>query len=131
VIPLGGGQLARGGVDAELLELQRISARVFALVDSERPAGGADPLREREEFAGVCARVGIKLHLTDRRATENYFPERAVEAVLGSSFRALGEFERLADVPNGWPKSANWRIAREMTDTELLSTDVGQFLLTI
>lgn len=33
-----------------------------------------------------------------------------------------------ADLPNIWPKSDNWRIARLMSRDELLNTDIGQFL---
>ena len=38
VVPLGGGQLIRGGVQAELAELKRLSDHIAVLIDSERLA---------------------------------------------------------------------------------------------
>lgn len=131
ILPLGGDQLARGDVEAELLEVTRISTRVFAIVDSERESASDAPAERRRAFAEACARVGITALVTERRAIENYLTDAALKAAFGPSFRSLAAFERLKDATVGWSKAMNWRAAREMTEAEILSTDVGQFLATI
>jgi hypothetical protein len=69
--------------------------------------------------------------LTDLRALENYFPDRAVKAVLGDKYSALQPYQKLSDANPSWGKTENWRIASEMTKEELLATDVGKFLLQV
>ena len=64
----------------------------------------------------------------ERRATENYFTEAAIRRVKGEKYRALAPYEKVADVPLGWQKSENWRIAREMTLADLEGTDLLPFL---
>ena len=50
---------------------------------------------------------------------------------MGPGYRALTDYERLKDVSPAWSKMENWRIAREMTKDELLTTDVGKFLASL
>jgi len=128
VVPLGGRQLIRGGVQQELAELKRISNKVAVLIDSElEEAGGRFP-NDRKEFLADCDALGFTTHATAFRAFENYLSQQAIQSVKGPQYRALGPYERLRDIPLGWAKNDNWRIAREMTETELLANDVGQFL---
>src|SRR5262249_45361450 len=104
--------------------------KVWALIDSER-TGPGDPLPlNRREFVHTCAdsAVPIDCHVLERRATENYFFDRAVKKTFGNAYRALGTYEKLADVSPAWPKSENWRIARQVDPDDLLATDLGQFL---
>ncbi len=131
IIPMGGSQLARGGVEHELSELHRITKYVFALVDSERAAHGAPPQQERADFENLCKKLGIPVALTALRATENYLADAAVKIEKGPKYRALQPFERLEELQYGWPKSDNWRIARHMTREELEQTDLGKFLGTL
>ena len=128
IFPLGGNQMAAARREVELAEIRRLSKSIFALVDSERITENGDPAPERIEFEKVCAKLRIPICITKLRAIENYFPDRAVKATFGDKYRALGPYERLSDNPNGWAKAANWRITREMTKDEFISTDVGQFL---
>ena len=131
ILPLGGNQLASGGREAELNELTRISANVFAVVDSERTEA-ADPAADgRKAFAETCTKLGIKVCVTQRRALENYFTDRAVKAAFGGAFSALEPYQALRDAPNGWSKSESWKIARQMTVDELSGTDVGAFIESI
>jgi hypothetical protein len=77
----------------------------------------------------TCDALGIRRHVLHRRATENYFSERAIQIALRSpSFRALGPFEKLEDAKPAWGKQENWRIAREMSLEELDGTDLGEFI---
>lgn len=128
VLPLGGSQLVRDGVGAELREVTALSDRVFALVDSERTGPEDEPPKERRKFVEVCLEVGITSHLTDLRATENYLADAAIKKVKGGAFRALGPYEQLMDLSPRWRKGDNWRIAIEMTREQLLESDVGSFL---
>jgi energy-coupling factor transporter ATP-binding protein EcfA2 len=127
-IPLGGDQLAKGGIEAELSELRRLSDRISALVDSERGSENAEPKTERKAFASACGELGINICVTQRRAIENYFSDQAIKTALGDSYRALGPYESLKELPNGWSKTDNWKIARQMSFADIDDLDVGEFL---
>jgi hypothetical protein len=104
---------------------------VSAIVDSERLQEDAAPAADRSAFEVCCRAVGIDLLITKRRATENYFSERAIKAALGEQYSALGEYGALkptATMRSVWSKSDNWRIARELSWDEIKDTDVGVFL---
>ena len=128
ILPLGGDQLARGGREAELNELTRLSDHIYALVDSERDSLSAPPAGRRVGFAETCHKIGIDVCVTERRAIENYFSERAIKAALGDAFTALSPYQVLKDAALPWGKVDNWKIAREMTIEELAGTDLGKFL---
>jgi energy-coupling factor transporter ATP-binding protein EcfA2 len=128
ILPLGGDQLVAGGREVELLELRRLSQNIVALVDSERPGEEAPPAERRLKFEEVCKKVGFEVCLTERRAIENYFPDYAVKAALGTSFAQLSPYELLSEHANGWSKSDNWKIAHHVTKEYLLETDIGRFL---
>jgi energy-coupling factor transporter ATP-binding protein EcfA2 len=128
ILPLGGDQLASGGRDAELSELTRLSSNIFALVDSERTKAGEQPAVRRLQFGEACRRIGIDVCVTEYRAIENYFPDRAVKAALGGSFQSLGPYDLLKDSSNPWGKTDNWKIARQMDLADLVQTDVGAFI---
>jgi hypothetical protein len=127
VLPLGGSAMINGKAQHALAEITRLTSRVIAIIDSERDGPDAPIAKDREQFANVCARLGIKVLVTKRRATENYLSRRAITAAKGEMFTALGHYEK-PDIGRFWGKADNWRIAREMTREELLSTDLGQFL---
>ena len=131
-IPLGGDAMARGGVEHELEEIKRITPDVYAIVDSERTGKDKPPIKARSDFKKSCEGLQIKVHLTDRRATENYFTEHAIKEVLGDKYSSLGHYDSLKTAPNSWNKSQdNWRIASRMTRQDIENTDVGQFLLEV
>jgi len=128
VIPLGGDQLAKGGMELELEELRRITSKIAVLVDSERGSEGGPALKARTEFEASCQKLGIKICLTQRKAIENYFSEGAIQEEKGGNYHALGPYQRLKDGPMAWSKAESWRIARRMKWEEVKDTDVGQFL---
>jgi len=128
VIPLGGNQLIRGGVQAELAELKRLSKNVAVLIDSERTAPNANLPPDRDAFTRDCQALGFAVHTTNLRAFENYLTQTAIQAVMGPKYQALGPYQLLRDVTPSWAKADNWRIARAMTDAQVLGTDVGKFL---
>lgn len=129
VLPLGGRSMITGGRDLELAEMRRISDDIHVLIDSERTSAGEAIEAGRQAFIATCDALGIRRHVLERRATENYFSERAIQIALKSpSSRALGFYENLKDGKPAWAKQENWRIAREMTLEELNGTDLGEFI---
>ena len=127
VIPLGGDQLARGGVENELGELKRLSSNIAALVDSEREAAGGPAKKERIAFQKTCEKLKFKVLVTERISIENYLTDAAVKSVKSDKYSALQPFQRLKDAPLPWSKDDNWRIAREMNFSDIESTDLGLF----
>jgi hypothetical protein len=129
ILPLRGRNLM-GSPDAELelAELRRLCDRAYALIDSEKadPAAALEP--RRRAFVEACENTGVECHVLERRATENYWPDRAVQAVKGPKYRGLTPYEKLADLTPNWSKDENWRVAHELTEAELAATDLGAFL---
>jgi hypothetical protein len=128
VLPLGGAQLIAAGRQHELAELKRLTDDVAVLIDSEKSSASAPMDQKREEFVEDCRTLGFHIHVTERRAFENYLTEDAVRAVKGSDYRALQPFELLRSAELGWAKQDNWKIAREMSRDDVLQTDIGAFL---
>lgn len=111
----------------ELQEVTRISPQVFAVIDSEKQDPSEVLHAGRQAFAGNCAQLGIRCHVTQHRAIENYLSDRAVKAEMGPTYRALGPYEGRQGL-NLWNKKDNWKIARRMNRVEVEATDLGQFL---
>jgi ABC-type cobalamin/Fe3+-siderophores transport system ATPase subunit len=131
IIPMGGSEMINGNSEAELAELSRISTKISAVIDSERSALN-DPLsKHRQGFMAACKNAQIDCKLLDWRAVENYLPERAIKKICGPTFQALAPFEKRESHSPMWPKTENWRIAREMTLEELRASDLGRFLETL
>lgn len=130
VLPLGGDAMARGGRVDELSEVLRLAGndgKVFALVDSERDAESAPPIKVRQDFAKVCRDLEIPLCVTQRRAIENYVTQTSLdEAFAPGRYRELGHFEKPGETFCG--KSDAWRAAKRMTVEDLNATDIGKFL---
>jgi ABC-type branched-subunit amino acid transport system ATPase component len=131
LLPLGGSGMINAGSEDQLHEIRRISPDISALIDSERVGGDAPLAPDRQGFVDACARAGIRCHVLERRATENYLSDQAVKRAIGDAFRSLGPYEALREISPRWPKSENWRIAREMTLSELENTDLGSFLTSL
>ncbi|MBD2178674.1 hypothetical protein H6F42_17280 [Pseudanabaena sp. FACHB-1998] len=113
----------------ELQEVKRISDDIYALVDSEKSFPEESLCPRIQGFADMCEEIGVKCHVLEYRATKNYFPDHVVKAVKGDSFSALAPYENLKNRTQfGWSKADNWRMAKEMTNEELLETDLGRFI---
>ncbi|MDR2462852.1 MAG: AAA family ATPase [Verrucomicrobiales bacterium] len=128
LIPLGGGSMITANRDDELREITRICRDVYCLIDSERPAADAHIAPDRLAFKASCEKVGIECHILQRRAFENYFTARAIQAHYGKSFRALGPYDDLRVKNPRWHKVYNWKIARDMPLGDFADTDLGKFL---
>ena len=127
LIHLGGGSSIHGKSETELQEITRISKNVYALIDSEVTGENKPLKKDRRAFVGNCKAAGIHCVFTRRRATENYFPLRAIRKALGEGFQELQPYQSLKDVTPRWNKRQNWRIAREMTLADLEGTDLADF----
>lgn len=131
IVPLGGSSLIGAHRREEMSEFQRIGAEVFVLIDSER-TGEEEPLNaEHKGFFEICTALfgAEQVFLTKRKATENYLTDRALKAVKGDMYRALGPYEKLDSVEHAWGKNENWMIADNMNFDEIKDTDLGVFLL--
>jgi energy-coupling factor transporter ATP-binding protein EcfA2 len=130
LLHMGGSSLINGSqaTAVQLQELTRISNNIFALIDSEKSDPNQPVPADRQAFVDLCAQAGVGCTVLDRRATENYWTDRAVQNVKGPGFRALGPHDTLKTLAPAWSKSENWLIAREMTKDELDQTDLGSFL---
>lgn len=128
-VPLGGSTLICPEAEHELSELTRLCSSIYALIDSERTAEGANLDAKRKGFQEICTKLRIDCHVLERRAIENYFSAAAIaKAFPNHHYGTLGAYQRLGQPGPAWAKTDNWRIAAEMTRAELLETDLGAFL---
>lgn len=131
ILPLGGSSMINGKRGDELEEISRICPNVYALIDSER-SGKNDRLSDHHrEFLESCRHAGIRAHILERRAFENYLTGAAIDRVLGRKYRELKPFEDVNRSFPKWPKSENWRVIRAMDMEDLKNTDLHQFLLEV
>ena len=131
ILPLGGASMINGKIGTELAEILRFGCDVFAIVDSERESATAKPLKSRTDFAELCNKLGIQCCVTERRATENYLSQRALNAAFRGTHLELGPFDEPGSNGEFWGKSENWRVAQAVSKDELDGTDVGRFLESI
>ncbi len=128
LIPIGGREMINAQSEAELTEITRISDCIAAVIDSERLNAGDQLRSDRQGFVTACKNAKIDCKVLDWRALENYLPDSAVKKVFGSKYQALTPFQDFKTLSRSWAKADNWTIAREMSLSDLLATDLGQFL---
>lgn len=128
LLQMGGASLIRSDSAVELGEIRRICRKVACVIDSEKSHHGQQLDRSRSDFVRTCESLGIEVHVLERRATENYFTQSALDRAFGPGRTALGPYEPLAKGHSGWSKRENWTIAAEMSKGEIESTDLGSFL---
>jgi ABC-type cobalamin/Fe3+-siderophores transport system ATPase subunit len=129
ILPLNGDAGIHAGRQNELEHLIAINPNVLAIIDSEKKDQGEALRPNRKAFIEICGRLGIKCHVLERRAIENYFPDRAIKAAFPKhSYRELKHFEPIKNIAPSWGKKDNWRIARLLRKTDIEATDFGQFL---
>jgi energy-coupling factor transporter ATP-binding protein EcfA2 len=125
LIPLGGNTQINGSQKQNVADLLRICPDVAAVIDSEKSNKKGNIEQRRLHFQEMCSKVGIKCHILERRAIENYFTSHAIRAVCGLEHNELEPY----DSPKvKWGKAIGWRIAEAMTLEEFLATDVGKFI---
>lgn len=129
ILSLGGGGHITANRERELEHIVAISPRVVTIIDSEK-SSEAEPLSgQRQNFLDTCQRLAIRSHVLERRAIENYLPQRAIDAAFPNhQYRSMTPYETRAGGEQWWPKRNNWRIARLMLKSEIEGTDLGGFL---
>ncbi|MFH1161998.1 MAG: AAA family ATPase [Candidatus Jorgensenbacteria bacterium] len=130
ILPLGGDGMINGRRAQELAEIKRITPKIFCWIDSEKNSKTASLPRNRISFLSICERLKIKVHASELRAIENYFPERAVKKIKGEGCPLLAPYAVL-DSTVQWVKEENWRIAQETNFDEIKDTDLGRFIMSI
>jgi energy-coupling factor transporter ATP-binding protein EcfA2 len=131
IISLGGSSLIRENSDIELGEVIRVAGganKVFAIIDSEKHEPNALIDQNHSAFMTTCQKLKLKLLVTERRATENYFTDKAIKKALGNSYSALTHYEDRNKHENIWGKSENWRIADCEEESFFQDHDLGKFL---
>jgi len=132
IIPLGGRQFINGESVHELNELKRITKNIYVIIDSEKNSKNENLDKSIEEFQKMCTSLGLSICVTEKRATENYFPDYAIkEAMNSDKYVSLKPYERLREASLGWAKEDNWRIARSTNWEDVKNTDIGKFLESI
>lgn len=133
LMQLGGSSLIRGGITPHLSELSRIinPSKIRIFIDSEKDSADAPLATDRVEFVADCESIGIKVHVSQRKATENYFEYKGIQKVLGKDYNPLENYQKLKSCPKPWHKSDNWRIARETDFEDIKDTDLGKFLTSL
>jgi hypothetical protein len=126
ILSLGGAAGIHPGRQGELEQMIALAIEIVAIIDSERGSASDKPSAQRLGFVSMCGRLNIKCYMLDRRATENYLTQRAIDQALGPGrFRALQPFESLSSVQAPWSKKENWKIAHELSRSEVESTDLA------
>lgn len=128
LLPMGGDQMINPEAEVQLEEIKRISDNICVLIDSELSAPNEVLAPNRVAFKKLCDDAGIKCHVLERRAMENYFPDYAIKKVKGDTYHALQAYEQFKFPFPKWAKSENWLIAKEMVPEDLHNTDLGEFL---
>lgn len=122
----GGSALFRNDVESEIEEIKRISNNnLYVIIDSERTSENCVGDKNHNDFKRVCERMSIHCHLTERRATENYFTDSSIKNVIGEEYSALKPFE---EFNRRWSKNLNWKIAKSMQLEDIQITDIGRFI---
>lgn len=133
IIQLGGSSIINNNSEIPLSELTRITdgKNIYAFIDSEKKSENDDLDYSRKGFDESCKKLGINITISQRRAIENYFPQRAITKALGDQYKELAPHEKLGDTKPCWRKSENWKIVIEMSMDDLIDTDLGTFLTSL
>lgn len=128
LLPLGGSSMINSKHASQLAELQRFgnNVKVYVWIDSEITSKNSKIEPERLAFIENCKKLEFVAKIADKRATENYLPESAIEA-FNPKLKQLKDFDALLD---RWCKNDNWKIADKIQDIdkELAGTDLLDFL---
>ncbi|MEZ4210320.1 MAG: AAA family ATPase [Patescibacteria group bacterium] len=126
ILPLGGGNLIRGGVELEMSHFARIAASSkLAWIDSDRTVPDEDLDQHIVDFVDLCAipPISIDVSVSDRRELENYFPHEYILNVI-PGYQDIGSFgEATRDL-----KRLGWQVAKRINPSDLEGTDLGVFL---
>ncbi len=133
IMSLGGNDMINGKREQEISEITtRVDVKkIYAWIDSEKDSKDAVLKKDRSDFVKVCKKLKIDCGVSERRATENYFTARAIDAAFSDGNKKELLPYDLPDSSANWSKNENWKIARQMDFDELKETDLGKFIAEI
>lgn len=121
--------------DRDLSRMWEGCRDLLVIMDGDKGRDMSDPNRPLSkngcDLEGRLAAVGIKLRVLHRYGIENYFSQRAMEAVLErdlSAFFLLSEDQRVDQQIPQYSKRLNREVARRMDLANLRGTDLGDIL---
>jgi hypothetical protein len=126
LISLGGSQSINSDGAEAIKQVLKVHPRVAVVIDSERDGADSKIEKKREKFKSDCEIAGIPCLLTQKRATENYFTDRAVKSACGLAADALSDYDKPPG--HGWGKNEGLKIASHMTVEEIEEIDIIKFI---
>lgn len=109
----------------ELSELTRFNTSVAVIIDSELENSSATLARDRKTLLDECKKLGFATFATDKRATENYITQEAIDK-LGLGVNALTQYE---ERPLSWVnKHKNWLLFNQMKKNDFIGTKLDEFI---
>ena len=127
VLPVAGHQSASRHFDVK--QLLKVNPNCLVILDSERTAPGGKPDHNRLKVARRFVESGVPHMLTERRATENYFPVKALTLFYTGVPDEIDPFRKLNEQIVGFSKHDNGSIAEAMEWPEIASSDIGRALV--
>lgn len=112
-------------------EIKRICGNVFCIIDSEKASEECPIDSVRDLFRTICQTMGIKVHITQRRATENYISEYVLKTAISENACVLSPFEKLKESDHKWGKRHILQICSYLSNKELEGTDIWDFIASI
>jgi predicted ATP-dependent endonuclease of OLD family len=127
VMHMGGNTTLNNVANAkeQLAGVQRLCQRVWCVIDSDAAAPGEVGKLQRP-FLEACKALNVPVHVTERRATENYISDAACKVTFGNKARSLGPHEKIDKSTVGWNKDQAWKAAALMEPDEF--EDIAVFL---
>ena len=109
--------------------LSSLHPRMCAILDSERKAENLDAESWKLGIKQKLEAVGIKCHLTERRATESYLTATALQNIYPGSPAIIDPYGDPNLVNQGvkqFSKSRNYEVAQAMQWADIAKTDIGE-----
>ncbi len=127
ILPLAGHQSASHNFD--LKQLLSVNSCCLIILDSERTKRSGRPELARLKAARKMKAHDIPHLLTERRATENYYPSKALAVVCKGVPTKLDHFAELSkQVPEFSKRRHGALVAQAMDWSDIADTDIGRAL---
>jgi len=107
-------------------ELANLNPRSLVVIDSEKDSVAGIVDSRRLEFVEKCRQRGLDCRITERRATENYFPPAAIRGVYGTCPEPLDPFSNVSQTIQQFSKARNAEIAQQLDWVDLGGTDLSE-----
>ncbi|MGE3822667.1 MAG: ATP-dependent endonuclease [Bacteroidia bacterium] len=132
IMDLGGSNFISEKSYDDLSELKRLNAKSYSVIfDSEKESIDQELKEPLKKFKDACETLGFQVFPTEYHSTENYITQDALDKIVGSNHKALGNFENFQKIPNEkkWGKALNWKMFREMNKSDFEGTLLDKFII--